>query len=819
MADIDPIILQLRADLKQYKNELRSTTTIVSAQLDQQERSVHALEETVRKSSGEIGSSFKGLAGTLATAFTGRELVGMIDSFTQLQNKLKVAGVESANLTAVQDRLFASAQKYGVGIGALGDLFGTLTNASKELGASQEQVFKLTDSVSAALKVSGLSATEASGALQQLGQSLRGGTIQAEEYNSLLDGLYPLLEAAANGSTRFGGSVATLTKQVKDGKVSSKEFFDAILNGSAGLEAKAAKATLTLSGAYTTLSNALIVYVGQAAQTSGVQSALANGLTTLANNVDVVAGAIAVIAAVMATKYVASAGAATLATLRTDAALLGLTTRAEVAGFAIGTLARALAINGLIAGVTLAIGSFAAEASRSAAATDRINQRLEEMKSKLAGAASGATSAGDGTRGVGNDAAKAEPKVRSFAGAVGDLADQLYRQAKAAREARIQTLQKQVTDSQADELTKGQESARGRRDLRAQAGAAFSRGDLLTGGSLLMRKVYGEGANILSGGRTDRESAAKYAEAVKTSRFLQGQLRDAKNSPLTSYVPKPTGGGGGGATGSNTPRRSGGGAASSSARQDDTKAINDLVASIRRDLIADVDSVSKGFTKSAGVEGQAFFDNNEEQRRIQFELNDEAAKDAEQKQSAAIYQVAGLYESLFQEGTDGIWRNFKDQALRTLALVAAQATLTSFSSGGGGFGSLLGNISKGLNASTQSGSGSIFSLFGRASGGYMAPNSVARVNEGRGGVELLRMGSQGGTVIPLGQTKAQRSAPQVTVLAPQSYDLRGVFLNERTLRDLEGRNRAYANAVAKAAGQGAVEAGPARISRTQTLGT
>lgn len=50
---------------------------------------------------------------------------------------------------------------------------------------------------------------------------------------------------------------------------------------------------------------------------------------------------------------------------------------------------------------------------------------------------------------------------------------------------------------------------------------------------------------------------------------------------------------------------------------------------------------------------------------------------------------------------------------------------------------------------------SVSQLFGRASGGYMAPGSVARVNEGRGGVELLRMGSQGGTVIPLGATAAQ----------------------------------------------------------------
>ena len=63
--------------------------------------------------------------------------------------------------------------------------------------------------------------------------------------------------------------------------------------------------------------------------------------------------------------------------------------------------------------------------------------------------------------------------------------------------------------------------------------------------------------------------------------------------------------------------------------------------------------------------------------------------------------------------------------------------------GGGGGGG--GNIIK-----------SVLSLFGRASGGYVPAGGIVRVNEGRStGVELLRMGSQGGTVIPLGQTAAQ----------------------------------------------------------------
>lgn len=70
------------------------------------------------------------------------------------------------------------------------------------------------------------------------------------------------------------------------------------------------------------------------------------------------------------------------------------------------------------------------------------------------------------------------------------------------------------------------------------------------------------------------------------------------------------------------------------------------------------------------------------------------------------------------------------------------------------------------------------SLFGRASGGYVGPNSTVRVNEGRGsGIELLRMGPQGGTVIPLGQTATRPgAAAQQPVVIQLSADEGSAFV-------------------------------------------
>jgi hypothetical protein len=98
--------------------------------------------------------------------------------------------------------------------------------------------------------------------------------VNAREFNSLALNLYPILQAAAHGSDQFGGSVAKLRQEIISGNVSSKIFFDAIIAGSGDLEERASKATLTTAQGFTSLTNALVVYFGEADKAQGVSAAL-----------------------------------------------------------------------------------------------------------------------------------------------------------------------------------------------------------------------------------------------------------------------------------------------------------------------------------------------------------------------------------------------------------------------------------------------------------------------------------------------------------------------------------------------------------------
>ena len=214
----------------------------------------------------EFGTAIRsGVATALAGLSIGK-IAGYIDTDTRIQNSLKVAGLEGEELKKTYDALFQSAQKQGAPLEALTTLYGRLALSQKELNVTAPELVRFTDGVALALKVSGQSAEQASGALLQLSQALGGGKIQSEEYNSLIDGARPVLQAVAAGLEEAGGSVSKLTALVKDGKVSSEAFFRAFEAGRPILDGMAANTAPTIAQEFQRVENALVRVAGEMAK-------------------------------------------------------------------------------------------------------------------------------------------------------------------------------------------------------------------------------------------------------------------------------------------------------------------------------------------------------------------------------------------------------------------------------------------------------------------------------------------------------------------------------------------------------------------------
>lgn len=276
--DLETLVVQLSADFKKYENAMNKAMGVTNNR-------ARAIESRFKKMNAGIASGFGGLAGAAGRAFA---LIGgaegfrrLSDSATRIDNALKVAGLSGEELEGVYQKLLASAQKNAAPLETLIELYGRVSLVQGELGISSEQLVGFADNIAIAVRASGKSSEQASGALIQLSQALGAGVVRAEEFNSIQEGAPTILQAAAAGIKEAGGSVATLRKLMLDGRLSSKAFFDGINVGTPVLEEKLAGAVLTIDQRFENLKTSLVDAAREFNRSSGVAAALGEQIDNL----------------------------------------------------------------------------------------------------------------------------------------------------------------------------------------------------------------------------------------------------------------------------------------------------------------------------------------------------------------------------------------------------------------------------------------------------------------------------------------------------------------------------------------------------------
>jgi tape measure domain-containing protein len=270
---------------------------------------------------------------------------------------MRVLGFEAEDVAIQINAIGDIANRTRAPLAATAQLYQRISIAANDLGASQQQVLRFTENVGLALAQQGGSAEQASGALLQLSQAMSGGTVRAEEFNSILEGAFPIAQAAANAIEGAAGSVGQLRNMVIAGEVSSREFFDAILSSSDALEVAFGKTVPTVSQAMTVLSTNFTLFIGQADNLLGISGALAGVIIALANNLDLLASVAVVGATAFGVRYVGAMIAARVATFSLTGALAGL--KAALISTGIGALVvGAGVLLGLFSRLVTAAGGF-----------------------------------------------------------------------------------------------------------------------------------------------------------------------------------------------------------------------------------------------------------------------------------------------------------------------------------------------------------------------------------------------------------------------------------------------------------------------------
>ncbi len=243
-------------------------------------------QERMVSQTAKSSALFARFASVTASALSIHQVINYADSWTELQNRLKLVTESSVELNKATQAVYDIAQKTYQSLDATAQIYQRFADNADRLGLSQQKVAELTETVSKAVAISGASAIAAQAALTQFGQALASGQLRGEELNSVMEQTPALAKAIADG---MGVSVGELRKKAQDGEMTIEKVIQALERAADSVDKKFATSVTTVSQGFTNLQSAMTKFIGEANQGTGATQLLTTGMTTLADNLSLVA--------------------------------------------------------------------------------------------------------------------------------------------------------------------------------------------------------------------------------------------------------------------------------------------------------------------------------------------------------------------------------------------------------------------------------------------------------------------------------------------------------------------------------------------------
>lgn len=243
-------------------------------------------QERMVSQTAKSSALFARFASVTASALSIHQVINYADSWTELQNRLKLVTESSVELNKATQAVYDIAQRTYQSLDATAQVYQRFADNADRLGLSQQKVTELTETVSKAVAISGASATAAQAALTQFGQALASGQLRGEELNSVMEQTPALAKAIADG---MGVSVGELRKKAQDGEMTIEKVIQALERAADSVDKKFATSVTTVSQGFTNLQSAMTKFIGEANQGTGATQLFTTGMTTLADNLSLVA--------------------------------------------------------------------------------------------------------------------------------------------------------------------------------------------------------------------------------------------------------------------------------------------------------------------------------------------------------------------------------------------------------------------------------------------------------------------------------------------------------------------------------------------------
>jgi len=232
---------------------VRELITKLGFQLDQtQVNKAERATQNLKQSANNTAAIFGRIAFSIASAFSVRRVIGIADEMQSLRARVGMLPQTMGDVGAAFDTVAAHASASGTSIEAYATLYSRVGNAAQDYIKTQEDLLKVTDTISKALTVGGTSTAEASAVMIQFSQALASGVLQGDEFRSMAEAAPQYLQRL---SEELNIPRQNLKKMASEGKLTAKEVIEATKRMSDYFDLKFKSMPMTVGRAMTIIGN------------------------------------------------------------------------------------------------------------------------------------------------------------------------------------------------------------------------------------------------------------------------------------------------------------------------------------------------------------------------------------------------------------------------------------------------------------------------------------------------------------------------------------------------------------------------------------
>lgn len=251
----DEVIVKLQAQIDGYKRKLSDAENHSTHAFSRINVGVGKLRATLTGLGPALSAAVLGGAGLSGVIALGRAFLDLADKGKQLNATLLLATEQFGNYGQAQVDVRRIAMETRSSLEDTARLYATFTRSANELGITQKEAARATETISKSFLISGASAVEASQGTRQLIQAIQSGTLRGDEFNTMMESAPRLAKLFADS---LGVPVTALRSMAEQGKITSQALISALTDPkwTQGLDQQFSKLPITFDQAMTQIENA-----------------------------------------------------------------------------------------------------------------------------------------------------------------------------------------------------------------------------------------------------------------------------------------------------------------------------------------------------------------------------------------------------------------------------------------------------------------------------------------------------------------------------------------------------------------------------------